>query len=291
MEGKEEIVPDYFAAHRGAVSLNSELPPALSPWQWPISAKNRRVEPSAPPLSTYVTGNVVGGFSGRFIASLCVSNYDCRLHRHRCHHPCWQPRHMVVAPALDEIRQPDRHGGVPRLSPPALEKPATPGNLCHRLQCPVLPGRRVHLHQFLSGRQTLSAQPGRPRDHLRRVSDRRSHNADFGCHPRQDRLPPDTGNRCRHDNRRHASHLDQVAATSTGVFACQAAASSYVGKAAGTARSSAAGLYVALYYGGGCFGSILPGLFWSEAGWFGCVALILCLQVVILILADISWKD
>jgi predicted MFS family arabinose efflux permease len=79
--------------------------------------------------------------------------------------------------------------------------------------------------------------------------------------------------------------------TSTGVFACQAAASSYVGKAAGTARSSAAGLYVALYYGGGCFGSILPGLFWSEAGWFGCVALILCLQVVILILADISWKD
>jgi len=78
---------------------------------------------------------------------------------------------------------------------------------------------------------------------------------------------------------------------STGVFACQAAASSYVGKAAGRARSSAAGLYVAFYYCGGGFGSILPGLFWSQAGWVGCVAFILCMQAVILVLAGISWKD
>ena len=78
---------------------------------------------------------------------------------------------------------------------------------------------------------------------------------------------------------------------STGVFACQAAASSYVGKAAGKARSSAAGLYVALYYFGGGLGSILPGFFWKQTGWIGCVVLILFLQAAILLIAGELWKD
>ena len=78
---------------------------------------------------------------------------------------------------------------------------------------------------------------------------------------------------------------------STGVFACQAAASSYVGKAAVKARSSAAGLYVAFYYFGGGLGSILPGFFWRTAGWTGCVALILCMQAAILLLAHKLWKE
>ena len=78
---------------------------------------------------------------------------------------------------------------------------------------------------------------------------------------------------------------------STGVFACQAAASSYVGKAAGKARSSAAGLYVAFYYFGGGLGSILPGFCWEKAGWAGCVALILCMQTGILLLGNTLWKE
>lgn len=77
----------------------------------------------------------------------------------------------------------------------------------------------------------------------------------------------------------------------TGVFACQAAASSYVGKAAGKARSSAAGLYVAFYYFGGGLGSILPGFFWEKAGWAGCVVLILCMQTGILLLGNTLWKE
>jgi MFS family permease len=82
-----------------------------------------------------------------------------------------------------------------------------------------------------------------------------------------------------------------LALSATGVFACQAAASSYVGKAAGKARSSAAGLYVALYYFGGGLGSILPGFFWEKTGWIGCVVLILCMQAVILFIANRVWKD
>jgi len=76
-----------------------------------------------------------------------------------------------------------------------------------------------------------------------------------------------------------------------GAFACQTTASSQVGKVAGKARSSAAGLYVALYYFGGCVGTILPGLLWSFAGWTGCVAMMVCVQLFTACLAWRIWRD
>jgi len=82
-----------------------------------------------------------------------------------------------------------------------------------------------------------------------------------------------------------------LAMGASGAFACQAAASSNVGKAAGKARSSAAGLYVALYYLGGFAGSILPGFLWRQAGWAGCVALIVCMQLATALIAHRFWKD
>ncbi len=77
----------------------------------------------------------------------------------------------------------------------------------------------------------------------------------------------------------------------TCVFICQAAASSNVGRAATEARSSAAGLYVALYYFGGFVGSIVPGFFWEHHGWTGCVAIILCVQTITAGIAYKLWKD
>ncbi len=82
-----------------------------------------------------------------------------------------------------------------------------------------------------------------------------------------------------------------MALGATGVFVSQAAASSNVGKAAKSARSSAAGLYVSLYYLGGCTGSILPGLFWDRTGWPGCVAVIICMQSITALIAYRLWKD
>ncbi|HYA42831.1 MAG TPA: MFS transporter, partial [Syntrophobacteraceae bacterium] len=77
----------------------------------------------------------------------------------------------------------------------------------------------------------------------------------------------------------------------SGVFACQPASSTYVGKAAHEGRSSAAGLYVAFYYVGGCMGSILPGLFWKQAGWPGCVGIIACMQLFTVLIAYKLWQD
>ncbi len=76
-----------------------------------------------------------------------------------------------------------------------------------------------------------------------------------------------------------------------GVFICQSASSSHVGKAAREAKSSAAGLYVSFYYFGGFMGSILPGIIWRQAGWFGCVVIILCIQCLTILIAHKFWQN
>jgi predicted MFS family arabinose efflux permease len=82
-----------------------------------------------------------------------------------------------------------------------------------------------------------------------------------------------------------------LALLATGVFACQAAAASHVGKAAGHAYSSAAGLYVSFYYFGGAVGSFVPGLFWARLGWPGCVAFVLTMQALTAGIAYFGWRD
>ena len=85
--------------------------------------------------------------------------------------------------------------------------------------------------------------------------------------------------------------ISGLAVAATGVFICQAAASSNVGKAAEIAGSSAAGLYIASYYFGGFAGSISPGFFWKQTGWIGCVAIIICIQIVTALIAYRFWKN
>jgi predicted MFS family arabinose efflux permease len=82
-----------------------------------------------------------------------------------------------------------------------------------------------------------------------------------------------------------------LAIAASGAFACQSAASSHVGRAAGKAKSSASGLYVGFYYLGGCCGSILPGLLWKQAGWLGCVVMLVVMQGITAAAAYKLWKE
>ncbi len=55
---------------------------------------------------------------------------------------------------------------------------------------------------------------------------------------------------------------------------CQSISTGYVTITAKAGRSSAVGLYVTCFYGGGSFGAALGGLAWTLGGWPACVALV-----------------
>ncbi len=77
---------------------------------------------------------------------------------------------------------------------------------------------------------------------------------------------------------------------STGVFICQAAATSHLRIAAPPhVRALAAGLYLSAYYLGGTVGGELPSAVWAHAGWTGCVLLVATLQCVTLAIAFWGW--
>lgn len=71
-----------------------------------------------------------------------------------------------------------------------------------------------------------------------------------------------------------------LALTSSGVFVLQSAAVTQVGKVAGRAKSSAAGLYVTFYYVGGSIGAVLPGWFWMRGGWHATVGILALMAAI-----------
>ena len=75
----------------------------------------------------------------------------------------------------------------------------------------------------------------------------------------------------------------------TGVFVAQSVSTSYIGLVAREARAAAVGLYVMFYYIGGSVGAAVPGRFWTRGGWPACVALIASLQILIIVLAALFW--
>jgi predicted MFS family arabinose efflux permease len=82
-----------------------------------------------------------------------------------------------------------------------------------------------------------------------------------------------------------------LAVVSTAVFVSQAASTTYLRTAASPrARSAASGLYVSLYYLGGALGGIVPALAWRVGGWTACVALVGGVQVATIALARRAWR-
>jgi MFS transporter, YNFM family, putative membrane transport protein len=76
----------------------------------------------------------------------------------------------------------------------------------------------------------------------------------------------------------------------SGTFVAQSASTSYIGTVAHEARAAAVGLYVLFYYVGGSFGAAVPGGFWNRGGWTACVALIASVQVLTILLAASFWR-
>lgn len=83
-----------------------------------------------------------------------------------------------------------------------------------------------------------------------------------------------------------------LALSAGALFICQSATTSSLRSQAVTGTSSAAGLYVCFYYIGGSLGGYLPSLAWNfmAGGWPMCVALISGLQLTALIAALSLWN-
>src|SRR3984885_3202919 len=71
---------------------------------------------------------------------------------------------------------------------------------------------------------------------------------------------------------------------------CQTISTGYVTMTAKEGRSSAVGLYATMYYVGGSAGAVLGGIAWTLAGWGGCVAMIVAMQLVIAAIVATAWE-
>ena len=81
-----------------------------------------------------------------------------------------------------------------------------------------------------------------------------------------------------------------LAVSSVGIFILQAIATGFVPTAAQHAKSAAVGLYTSAYYFGGSIGAIAPALLWRHFGWTPVVGVIVVAQLVLMTLARRLWR-
>jgi predicted MFS family arabinose efflux permease len=77
----------------------------------------------------------------------------------------------------------------------------------------------------------------------------------------------------------------------SGVFCAAAASQGYVGVVARGQRSTAAALYLSVYYLGGGLGAVVPAPVWARGGWPATVGLILVVQLGAAALALVGWPS
>lgn len=81
-----------------------------------------------------------------------------------------------------------------------------------------------------------------------------------------------------------------LALFSAGLFVLQSIATGYVPQVAVGSRSAAVGLYVTAYYIGGTLGGVVPAPVWAHYGWTGCVVMIGVLLALNGVLAYRLWS-
>jgi MFS transporter, YNFM family, putative membrane transport protein len=81
-----------------------------------------------------------------------------------------------------------------------------------------------------------------------------------------------------------------LALCATGVFVAQATTSSYIGAVTRSDRALAVGMYSTCYYAGGSAGGALPSIFWRAGGWPACAGLVVVAQIAGVLVALTQWS-
>tara|TARA_R110002020_G_scaffold458434_1_gene675848 strand:+ start:37171 stop:38391 length:1221 start_codon:yes stop_codon:yes gene_type:complete len=76
-----------------------------------------------------------------------------------------------------------------------------------------------------------------------------------------------------------------------GMFTAQASCMLYTTRSVTTGRSAAVGLYLAFYYAGAAFGATIPGFAFDRGGWIACATLASSVAVISAITARLLWRD
>jgi MFS family permease len=82
-----------------------------------------------------------------------------------------------------------------------------------------------------------------------------------------------------------------LALSATGVFVAQVTSSSYIGAVTTEDRGLAVGMYSTFYYAGGSLGGVLPSALWHAGGWPACVGLVVLVQCAGAAVAFTQWAS
>ena len=226
-------------------------------------------------MSAYVTGTVLGGFSGRMIAAFISAQFSWR----------WAFATLGILSAAGALAMaywlpPDRH--APHPAPLRAATDSMAGHMRNpRLLATCAVGFCVLftlLATFTYVNFYLAAPPFR--------LGTRALGLLFTVYLWGMIVTPISG---RSIDR--IGHRAAIAVAFTGVFIAQAVTSSFIGVATTHARASAVGLYSVFYYAGGTLGSAVTGWFWIHGGWPACVALIALVEALTIGIAWIGWRS
>jgi MFS family permease len=251
-------------------------------------------------MSAYVSGTVIGGFSGRFVAGLTAQHFNWRwsfivlgcmnlilailLHK-------WLPDEKNFARVIQS--RPSHHLALDHLSNRRLAATYAVGfcvlfTLVATFTYVVfqLAGPPFHLNPAALGSIFFVYLVGAAVTPLSgRWIDRHGHRSSLGASAAIGilgvllTLAPSI-----------TLVIAGLAVCCTGVFIAQAISTSYIGTVAEHSRALAVGLYVTFYYAGGSVGATLPALLWRWGGWPACVGLVVAVQILTVTIALIFWS-
>jgi MFS family permease len=247
----------------------------------------------------YISGTLLGGFSGRFLAGVLAEYFG------------WRAAFFALG-ALTLVLVPLLLAGIPRSATTKAEhrSVALRGALAHLRNARLLATFAIGFGMLFAVMVTFTYAPLHLAAPPYRLSSAQLGSV-FAVYLVGIVVTPLTGSLIARFGRRRLSTAAAILAmvgiattlvgsvpiivaglaiSSSGLFLIQSLATGFIPAAAAEAKSTAAGLYSSFYYLGGTLGAVVPALIWKPFGWPGCVALLVATHVTLVLICRTLWR-